>query len=265
MPMAFDIRDGNRIYKYIIDLKPREEQDSFVEHFHTDYELLYFVHGDADFIIEQNRYSLKPHSLLIIKPGEHHNLVVLSNEQYYERIVLRFNSVDIPEQLDEKLIQLASVYNIAGTKLSEALFRLDMHCRDVSTEYITELLKGLLIEILVYLCSGENSVQKAEYVNEYFAQIMSFIDGNLTGIQKLDDICNGLHLSRSTISRLVYAQINVPVMSYVRTKKCMLAQAMLSRGLPPTVVSEKCGFGDYSSFYRAYKKVFQGTPSENKL
>lgn len=262
--MAFDVRDGNRTYKYITDPKPLMGVDSFVEHFHTDYELLYFIHGDADFIIEQDRYSLKPHSLLIIKPGEHHNLVVLSNKQYYERIVLRFNGADIPEKLDRKLRELSSVYDIAGTKLSASLLRLDTHCHEVPEEYIQELLKGLLLEILVYLCSRENNVRAAEHVNRYYAQIIAFIDDRLTNIRTLDDIADGLHLSRSTVSRLVYGQINVPVMSYVRTKKCMLARSMLQRGLPPTVVSERCGFGDYSSFYRAYKKVFQSAPSENK-
>lgn len=262
--MAFDIRDGRLTYKYGIDRKPQVGLDSFVKHFHTDYELLYFIHGQAEFVIEQERYSLRPHDLLVIKPGEYHNLVVHSSEERYERIVLRFNHADIPDKLDKKLMALSPVYDITGTRLSQALLRMDGHSHEVPEEYLTLLFKGLLIEILVYLCSHENSAQKAEYINEHYAQVIEYIDNHLTRINSLDDICAGLHMSRSTVSRLVHAQIHVPVMSYVRTKKCMLAHSLLTSGMQPTLVSEACGFRDYSSFFRAYKKVFQKTPSSNQ-
>ena len=263
--MIFDIRDGNRTYKHIVDERPLGEQERFREHFHTDYELLYFIHGDAEFIIEQNRYRLRPHSLLVIKPGEHHNLVVKSSNKYYERMVLRFNSADVPESVDRLLQTLASVYDIAGTRLSELFFQLDVHCEQIEGALITELLKSALTEILIYLCCRKNTVQDAEYVNEYIAQVITYIDRNLVSICALDDISAGLHLSKSTISRTLYAQFNVPVMSYVRTKKCMLAHTMLTRGVAPTVVSERCGFHDYSSFYRAYRKVFRHAPSEDAV
>lgn len=261
--MVFDIRDGNLTYKHIVDERPLAERENFREHFHTDYELLYFLHGDAEFIIEQNSYRLRPHSLLVIKPGEHHNLVVKSDNKYYERMVLRFNSADVPESVDRLLQGLASVYDIAGTRLSELFFQLDTHCEQIEGPLITELLKSARMEILIYLCCRRNTVQKAEFVNEYIGQIIAFIDRNLVAIRSLDNIAASLHLSRSTINRLFYAQVNVPVMSYVRTKKCMLAHSMLLSGLSPTIVSERCGFNDYSSFYRAYLKVFRHAPSED--
>jgi len=51
-------------------------------------------------------------------------------------------------------------------------------------------------------------------------------------------------------------------MSYVRTQKCILAKNLIDNGQLPTAVYTSCGFKDYSSFYRAYIKVFGRKPSE---
>jgi transcriptional regulator GlxA family with amidase domain len=38
---------------------------------------------------------------------------------------------------------------------------------------------------------------------------------------------------------------------------------MISLGERPMAVSEKCGFGDYTTFYRAYRQFFGYAPSSH--
>lgn len=89
--MEYDVRSGSYTFKHKTDAEPAAAHEKFKEHYHTMYELLYFLEGDADFAIQHTLYRLKPHCLLVVKPGELHNLVVKSGKRY-ERIVLRFGA-----------------------------------------------------------------------------------------------------------------------------------------------------------------------------
>ena len=140
--------------------------------------------------------------------------------------------------------------------------RLDAHYTNVTEELVYELFKCTLVEILVYLL-GQNTVAlPAIQTNERIEQIISYIENNLLDIRTLDDLSSALLMSKSTIYKLFDEQLNTPVMSYVRTKKCMRANSLLLKGCPATEVYLQCGFDDYSSFYRAYVRVFHKPPSK---
>ena len=89
--MTFDVRSGSILFKHTIDESPDPNQPSFQLHRHDDtYELFYFIAGDADFNVDGKIYELRNGTMLLIKPGTPHNLILKSNK-YYERITIRFN------------------------------------------------------------------------------------------------------------------------------------------------------------------------------
>ena len=49
---------------------------------------------------------------------------------------------------------------------------------------------------------------------------------------------------------------------YIMQKKIYAAHRDLLNGLSPSTVCEKYGFGDYSSFYRLYRKTFNASPNK---
>lgn len=259
--MEYDIHYGDFIFKHALDSEPEADLDIYAKHYHMFYEMFLFISGDADFVIEQNRYALNPYTLLLVKPGDHHNLILKSQEPY-ERIVLRFNELDVPKQVRDLLKYANEAYDIRGTQLSGIFGRLDEHYANIQGELIHELLRCTLVEILTYLLgSNELSSIPAVVTNEKIEHITSYIENNLGEIRTLDDLSGGLLMSKSTLYKFFYEQFNTPIMSYVRTKKCMLAHSLLIKGVPATDVYLQCGFSDYSSFYRAYTKVFHRSPS----
>ena len=50
--------------------------------------------------------------------------------------------------------------------------------------------------------------------------------------------------------------------SYISEKRLLLAQQLLQRGYSLANAAEECGYQDYSTFSRAYKKRFGRSPSE---
>ena len=230
-------------------------------HYHTSYELLYFLQGDADYQIEQSRYTLRPHTLLIIKPGEYHSMIVNSSKRL-DRIVLHFTDKDLTDRNREILHALSNVYCIPGTRLSEEILKVDTFYNDLKNGIPKDVLINQLQIILAFLCNIEDMRQPADQVHNGAERIISYIHNNLTSIHSLEDICQNVHMSRSTVQNLVSEYVQTPVMSYVRTQKCVMAKSLLLKGCPAMEAAQRCGFTDYSSFYRAYKKTFGTAPTD---
>lgn len=229
-------------------------------HYHTCYEILYFLRGDADFRIEQNVYTLHPHSLVIIKPGEYHSLIIKPCKRL-DRIVLHFTDDDLTDQNREILYALSNVYSIPGTRLSEEILQVDNYYNDLLSGIPLEVLVSQLKIILAFLCNIEDMRQQTIPVHDGAERIISYIHSNLASIHSLDDICQNVHMSRSKVQNLIAEHLQTPVMSYVRTQKCVMAKSLIQKGCPATEAANRCGFADYSSFYRAYKKTFGVTPT----
>ncbi len=49
---------------------------------------------------------------------------------------------------------------------------------------------------------------------------------------------------------------------YVLEKRILAARHLILAGMPATAASLECGFKDYSTFSRAYKKILGQTPSD---
>ena len=252
--------DTEYVFRHMTNPHPIPGKDELGFHYHTTYELLYFLRGEADYLIEGNQYTLHPHSLLIIKPGDYHSMIVRS-DKLLDRIVIHFNTEDIDPVLADSLAALGNVYYIPGSKLSDEILRLDTYYHDIREDLHLNVMISQLQIILAYMCNIVKMRKEADYIDHGAEFILSYIHNNLSSIRTIDDICKNVHMSRTTVQNLISEYLQTPVMSYVRTRKCIMARTLLQKGNPATLVSLQCGFGDYSSFYRAYCKVFGAPPS----
>lgn len=250
------------VFRHMDDPSPVPGMDELGWHFHTCYELLYFLRGDADYLIEQNRYTLRPHSLLIIPPGVYHTMLVISSKRL-DRIVIHFSDECLSPKMRDCLASLSNVYCIPGTRLSDEILLVDTYQQDLSNGISRSILVNQLHIILEFLCRLDGMHQAADQMDYGAEQIISYIHSNLSSIHTLDDICQNVHMSRSTVQNLISDYLQTPVMSYVRVQKCILAKNLLKNGGSATEVALQCGFSDYSTFYRAYRKVFGIAPTSS--
>lgn len=261
MGTFFDVVDCKKyVFRHMCDDTPKPGTDELGWHYHNCYELLYFLRGDAGYQIEHNHYTLRSHNLLVIKPGEYHTMRINSSKQL-DRIVVHFRDDDYPPEMQATLRTMGSVYSIPGTRLSEEILMVDKYHKDIQQGISQDILISQLQIILFYLCSSEDMQQPADKVDCCAEPIISFIHNNLPSIHCLDDICKNVHMSRSTVQKLISDYLQTPIMSYVRTQKCLLARSLLQQGHSATEVCMQCGFQDYSTFYRAYRQEFGISPS----
>ena len=157
--MSFEVRDRDFIFKHTCSEKPDISEERFKEHFHTTYELLFFVHGDADYMVEHRRYRIRPGSLLIAKPGEYHNIVFRSDAPY-ERYVLRFSQRVVDPGVWRQLEQINTVYFIEGSLLARAFLRAEEHVAAVQRDLHAALCFGMLNVILSHLISAQDLIRQ---------------------------------------------------------------------------------------------------------
>ena len=84
---------------------------AFHRHIHNEYEILFFVRGDADCIIEGSVYRLRDNDLLLIGPRTFHYINPRS-QAIYERFVINFPDSMIPESVRDFMASAKHVYNL---------------------------------------------------------------------------------------------------------------------------------------------------------
>ena len=91
---------------------------------------------------------------------------------------------------------------------------------------------------------------------------MQYISEHLTEELRIDEIANRFFMSRYHMMRTFKAETGYTIGNYITEKRLLYAKELLMREIPITQICFDCGFQDYSTFSRAYKKVFHESPRE---
>lgn len=262
--MLFRYNYSDLYYSHKVD-DPAVQLSSYSDHYHTVYEINFFMSGDAEFLIEDKSYPLKSGDLVIVQPGQHHNVRMLSPARY-ERYVVRFSEYLIPSDILAKFSRLSGCYFVGDTPIPSLFARFDEHIGHIgdNKDTLKMLFRCVLTEIIVYFASiGGKEGTAVSLLKGDMAVVLDYINKNLERPLCLEDICREFHYSKSYICHEFSVNMGVPIIQYVRTKKIMYANALIRSGKCPTEVAAQCGYSDYSTFYRMYKKIMGKAPSDN--
>ncbi|MBO4770269.1 MAG: AraC family transcriptional regulator [Clostridia bacterium] len=240
-------------------------------HIHSDYELYCFVSGNVDYIVEGTAYHMQPGGVLLLRPGEIHKVRILSDAPY-ERYVIYFNrstieSVDpkcaLLKPYDERQIGTANYYPpevFTGIKPIDIISEIDNSAPgsyDIFRARIISHLLAVLGKIYVVFFAKD----KAEINETSIDSMLNYIDSHL-GAEKLNStlLSKKFYMSETELNRAFKRATGLPVGKYINIKRLILARDLLKKGMPANEVSLRCGFNDYSTFFRAYKKQFGANP-----
>lgn len=238
--------------------------DAYSMHTHSAYELIYFLGGNATHVIEDRKYKLKKGDLILIRPFRYH-FIQIDAPADYERYNILFDiekhhvesALLIPEDIE--------VINLADNAIADDLFRkCDFYSRNSDPDTFEKILSHLLSELFYNITlfplpfsDGSSSL------SPLISKALRYINKNLSTITGIDEVANYLFISESYLFRLFKKELHQTPKKYLLEKRLLLAQKMISSGEKPTIVCERCGFSDYSTFYRNYNIFFGHAPSEN--
>ena len=256
----------------------RDKKDIKFEYHHHDFsKIVILIDGDLTYYIEGKAYILKPWDILFVNKNEIHKPVV-NSDKYYERIVIWLNP-DFMAKYAQGNNDLLKCFEVA-IKNNYNLLRLNMKSIEIiknliqdiqncnnSNEFGSEILKeSLFVQLMVlmnrlFLNSDKNrDIEDIQY-DKTIEGVLNYINSNLENDLSIDTIASEFFISKYYLMRKFKNQIGSSIHNYVVQKRLILARSLISDGLSMSSVCSRCGFNDYSSFVRAFKKVYGVSPS----
>lgn len=239
---------------------------NYYKHAHNEYELLYYVSGDADYLIEDTIFTLSPGDLIFIKPKNYHMLVLRSSTIPYERINIAFNaSVFDKKTLNDLFADSHKISLKSNSFFIPWAARMDYNIKNYNDTDKKLSVHTLITELILYL---KNSLQaepqeSEKTTNPTLRKAIEYINTNLTEIKNVKDVAQKIFISESYLHFLFNKYLNVNPKQYITQKKMLKAEEYIQDGIPLKTIYLRIGFEDYSSFFRAFKKYFGRAPSSS--
>lgn len=256
----YDYTSENVYYDHSV--YPQIKKHTFDMHTHNLYELIYFIKGDATHIIEDRKYKLSKHDLIIIHPSKYH-YIEINSEQDYERYNILFNA----EKLGiNNIPSTHEIINLAANPIVNELFtKFDFYRSKLSEEDFSDV-ATLLIKELFYNLSVFDYTTEKRYstLSPVISNALRYINENLFTLKNIEEIANKLYVTESYLFKLFKTELKTTPKKYITDKRLLAAQNMLLMGKTPTKVYSICGYNDYTAFYRSYVKFFGHAPSKEQ-
>lgn len=239
--------------------------DSYSTHTHNYYELIYFLDGDATHVIEDRKYKLKKGDLILIHPFRYH-FIQIDSPADYERYNILF---DIEKHGVESALLIpedVEVISLAGNAIADGIFRkCEFYYENSDKETFEKILSHLLSELFYNVSLfPAPSAEESGTLSPLISKALAYINARLCEIANIAEVADHLFVSESYLFRLFQKELHRTPKKYIMEKRLLMAQKLISSGEKPTAVCEKCGFSDYTTFYRNYNAFFGCSPSEQR-
>jgi len=240
--------------------------DLLYRHTHSQYELLYILGGDITHVVEDRKYKLHKHDLVLVRPNQYHFIQIDSSENY-ERYNLLFDPTVLGFDNVERVPLDLEVISCRHRPMITELFRKMDYYQSVLCGADLQGMTALLIKELLYnlgLSHEARGRAPTENLHPVAAKALAFINENLFTLKSMEQVAKSLFVTESYLYRVFKRELKTTPLKYITEKRLIAAQGLLRQGISPTKVYEECGFDDYSAFYRSYRAYFGYPPSQEK-
>ncbi|MEH7380272.1 helix-turn-helix domain-containing protein [Bacillus sp. JJ1533] len=253
-----------------------EIEPLFRLHSHDSMEVLIFLGGECEFFVEGQTYTLTKGDVVIIPPYAVHKAKV-NDFDNYERIVSTISKSLLDEFLSMSPFMSDSIIH-HKTLGSYVVHLHSKNLQDILSLFqeISNRIKGKsdpysfslqyllfrVMEIILNPSSSEPTSSLSSDADQRLHSIIEYIEEHLTDPEmNLDNVSNHFHLNKYYFSHYFKKHMKVPFYRYVLLKRLATAVAFIQQNeLSIEEIATKCGFQDYSSFYRLFKKEYNLSP-----
>ena len=244
-------------------------------HSHSFYEVIHCRAADrVEYLIGSRQYRINAGDIIIIAPGMSHMPIFPEDMQYpYDRDIMWVNAGFMT-----KIIELFPSFSIERMRSPILLHTKGSsygYIGDYFTDGINETInqkKGydkiitahaiLIISHVMRAISEGGSrsfdAEKPTLINA----LIEYIEGHLDEKLNLDEVAAHFYISRGTVNKLFKQSMDTTFYKFVTQRRLILAKVLIAEGESMDSISRKCGFTDYSTFYKAFKKEYGISPRE---
>jgi AraC-like DNA-binding protein len=261
---------------HLRDTKKKE----FDFHYHDFNKIVIFLQGEVSYTVEGQTYHLSPFDLVLVRSGELHRPVIHSNK-LYERIIIYISPEFIakyttPQYDLEQCFHLAAqasthvlrIPSLKGSTLYHTVKALENTYANPS-EYAQPLNQRLLFLQLMIQLNRAVLKHDSEFIqtntsNKKIVECIDYINTHLQEPISPDSLAKQFYLSKYHLMHCFKEETGCSIGSYLSTKRLLLAREYIQEGMSATQACYECGFHNYSTFFRAWKKCFGNSPTSKK-
>lgn len=257
-----------------------KETQEVKTHYHDFDKITIFIKGKVSYMIEGKSYDLKPYDIVLVHHNDIHRLSV-DNRELYERIIVyispnfmnayKTDSYDLSycfQKAKEAGSDVLRIPSLEKSALFGSIVRLEKSFLD--TGYAADLYRQVLfLEFMIHLnrAAQKNRLEfiDTESHHSKSAEILQYVNDHLSDNLGIDKIAETFFVSKYYMMRQFKQETGYTLGNYISRKRLLLARELITSGVPSTQACFDCGYKDYSTFSRAYKRLFSESPRDTLL
>ena len=246
-------------------------------HSHNYYEFYFFVEGDISMQVGKDIYPIQFGDAMLIPPNMTHRAIIHNSEVPYRRFVFW-----ISKEYYEHLAQISPHYTYVinyAQKHKQYIWHLDRIALNSLQSKMLRLLEemqsncfGKELQIKLYVEDFMLSINRLVYDilepkqltsdASLYSKLVEYIEEHLEEDLSLEKLSEEFYVSKYHIAHVFKDNIGLSIHQYITKKRLSKCQEAIRADMNVTDVYHMYGFGDYSSFYRAFKKEYGISPKE---
>ena len=253
------------------------QTDDFPTHWHQALEIVMPVENHLDVYSNGTHFDIRPGNILIIPPGELHEIKTPSSGQ---RFFFMLDISSITQLKGYVGIQTLLAHPILFTKeeyplIFDDIYEILIQIRNEyfgNKEYAELAIQALILNLLIKIGENHNSAdelfpnvkitKQKEYVQK-FNQFLEYIDDHYMDDLSLEGIADMAGFSKFHFSRLFKQYTDFTFCDYLTYRRIKAATDLLAKpDYSITEVALNAGFPSISTFNRLFKQQIGCTPRE---
>ena len=255
------------------DLDTESNPGFFNMHIHTWLEIVYVIRGSVTFQVEGSVYTLHPGDLILTRMAEAHCLLPGTDFPEYERMMFYLDPELLKETLNGRLLKpfldrpLGIMNHYTARELPSEMIQSCLQQLFHGPEKTSEM-QALsyflpLLQAIHDLWRKRSQAPAQEEPLSLGSQLVAYINRHLFELEGLSQLEDAFYISASQINRVFRSFTGSSVWHYVKIKRLFAARELIQNGVLPHKAATTCGYQDYSTFFRSYKKQFGNTPQDD--
>ncbi len=243
-------------------------------HFH-DYEIefQFIIDGNGFYFIKDKKYEIEKRKVLIIHRKDLHYFIPPEKETKINKITVMMKKKIVFDSLkffpsifkcrkNHQIFLKESDFLVSQILLDEILENIG---KKGNLEFLKFLIKLNLSKFLFILQKNfkSSSIKEKQILDYRIDMAIKFINENYGEKIKEDEICRKIGISKYHFSHLFKKDTGLSFKNYLIEKRLFESAKLLREtSLKIEKISQKCGFSNFSLFFREFKKKFNLTPSQ---
>lgn len=248
-------------------------------HSHNYYEFYFFLEGNINMQIGEDLYPVRFGDIMLIPPHTSHRPIIKNQSVPYRRFVfwisqeycnhLLQSSPDYAYIMQYVEIEKHYIFHtdqIAFNTIQSKLLRIleEMRSKKFGRDAQITICINDLILSLNRLAYEQNTPRRKNTEYMLYQHLAEFIQDHIEEDLSLERLAKEFFVTKYHIAHIFKDNIGMSIHQYITKKRLSLCKEAIASGMNITEAYHMFGFGDYSSFYRSFKKEYGVSPKDFK-